>query len=164
RRQHVALLPFAKRENVLVVGRTFDAAIPGAIVGIAVLVVLAVCFIVFVVVARPVVQREAVVGGDEVHAGPAAAPLAIEHIGGSEQARREQRGRCFAAPVVADGIAKLVAPFGPAGREAADLIAARTAIPGLGDQLHRCEQRVLIHRFEKAALLVEAINFARQDS
>ena len=44
----------------------------------AVLVVLAVGLVMFLVIGDAVVQREAVVGSDEVHAGPGLAALAIE--------------------------------------------------------------------------------------
>ena len=50
----------AQREHARIVGRALDAAVPGQIVAVAVLVVLAVGLVVAVVVADEVVQREAV--------------------------------------------------------------------------------------------------------
>src|SRR6185437_12407057 len=46
RREHVALLPLAQRDDVGIVGRTFGAVIPGAIVGMAVAIVFAVRLVV----------------------------------------------------------------------------------------------------------------------
>src|SRR6202012_3539496 len=109
--------------------------------------------------ARPVVEREAVMGGNEIDAFPAPPSLAVEDVARPEQSRSQHRGRHFRAPEVARRVAKLVVPFRPARREAADLITAGAAIPGLGDQLDGCEQRVLVHGFEKTALLVEAVDF-----
>src|SRR5690606_41347509 len=60
-------------------------------------------------------------------------------------------------PVIADGIAIFVVPFGPTGRKATHLIAARTNIPRLADQFDLREHRVLPHRVEKAAALVKAL-------
>ena len=57
-----------------IVGRPFDAAVPGQVVAVAVLVVLAVGLVVALVVADEIVQGEAVMGGDEVDRGPRLAP------------------------------------------------------------------------------------------
>src|SRR5258705_13693953 len=51
-----------------VVGWALDSAVPGAVVVRAVAVLLAVGFVVLTIVRDQVVEREAVVGGDEVHA------------------------------------------------------------------------------------------------
>ena len=66
RRQEVALLPLAQRDDLGVVGRALGAAVPRAVVVRAVAVVLAVRLVVLVVVGDEVGEREAVVGGDEV--------------------------------------------------------------------------------------------------
>src|ERR1700744_6370838 len=102
-------------------------------------------------------------GGDEIDAGPAAPALAVEYVAGAEQPACQRGWRRLGAPVIAGGVAKLVVPFSPTGREVADLIAAGSGIPGLGDQLDRREQRVLVHRLQEAALLVEAVDFSRED-
>src|SRR5271165_4458254 len=68
RRQQVALLALACGEDFRIVGRTFNAHVPGVIVVGAVLIVLAVGFVVLVVVADQVFQREAVVSRREVDA------------------------------------------------------------------------------------------------
>src|SRR5262249_39525108 len=67
------------------------------------------------------------------------------------------------APEVADIVAELVVPLGPSRRESADLVAARPAIPRLGDEFDGAEYRVLADRFEEAALIVEAVRLARED-
>ena len=77
--------------------------------------------------------------------------------------RRQSARRCLAAPEIAHGVAEFVVPLGPARREPADLVAAGAAIPGLGDQLHRGEHRILTAGLQKAALVVEAIRLARED-
>src|SRR5262249_60867456 len=114
-----------------VVGRPLDATIPRAVVGVAVAIAFAVGLVVLLVVARPVVQREAVMGGDEIDAGPAPPSIAVEYVAGAEQPRCECSGICLAAPVVTHGVAKLVVPLGPARREAADLLAGPPGVPGL---------------------------------
>src|SRR4051812_1470590 len=121
------------------------------VVRTAVPVVLAVRLIVLGVVARPVVQRKTVMGGDEIDAGPGAAAFAIETVARGQQPRRQRRRRRLAAPEIAHGVAELVVPFRPARRKAADLVPAGAAIPRLGNQFYRGEQRVLVDRFEEAA-------------
>jgi hypothetical protein len=54
-------LPFAQRVDLRIAGWTFDTAIPGEIVVVAVIVPVAVQFIVLFVVADQIVQRETVV-------------------------------------------------------------------------------------------------------
>ena len=87
----------------------------------------------------------------------------MEHVGRAAQPRRQRRRRRFAAPEVAHGVAELVVPLRPARREAADLVAAGTAVPRLGDQLHLGEQRILRHRLHEAVVRVEAARLARED-
>ena len=146
-----------------VVGRPFGAAVPRAVVGVAVLVVFAVRLVVLVVVGNEIVQREAVVGGDEIDARPGLAAAMIELVRRGAEARRQRLGARLAAPEVAHRVAERVVPLRPARRKAADLIAAGPAVPGLGDQFDVGQQRVLPDRFQKAALGVEAVGLARQD-
>src|SRR5580765_387828 len=77
--------------------------------------------------------------------------------------RRKARGGDVAFPEAAHGIAELIVPFRPAGRKAAHLVSARPAVPWLGNQLHRFEDRVLAAGLEKAALIVEAVWLAREN-
>src|SRR4051812_12971978 len=68
RRQEIAQLPAAQLVDRLVVGWPLHSAVPRAIVVVAVLVVLLVRLVVFLVVRDAIVEREAVVRGDEVDA------------------------------------------------------------------------------------------------
>ena len=82
-----------------VVGLALDAAVPGPVVVGAVAVGLAVRPVVLDVVGDQVAQREAVVGGDEVDAGAAAAAVAVEDVGRARSAAgpaRRPRGCCLA--------------------------------------------------------------------
>ena len=60
------------------------------------------------------------------------------------------------------GVAKAIVPFGGAGRKAAELIAARTDIPGFGDHLDRREGGFLSDRVKKSSLTVVTMFFAAQ--
>ena len=129
----------------------------------AVLVVLAVGLVVLVVVGDEIVQREAVVRGDEIDAGPRLAAAAVEDVGRAAEPRRQRRRRGFRSPVIAHRVAVLVVPLRPARRKAADLVAAGTAVPRLGDQLHLGEPRILHHRLHEAVVRIEAARLARED-
>jgi hypothetical protein len=65
-------------------------------------------------------------------------------------------------PELAHGIAVLAVPLHPAQREIADLIAALAEIPGLGDQFHRRQRRVLINGVEERAQLIDVLEFSRE--
>ena len=72
----------------------------------AVAVVLAVGLVVLVVVGDEVVQREAVMGGDEVDAGPGLAAALVEEVGRGGEARGELRQLALVAlPEGAHGVA-----------------------------------------------------------
>ena len=163
RREQVAHLPSAQLVDSRVVGLAFDAAIPRAIVGVAVVVVLAVRFVVPVVVRDEIVEREAIVRRHEIDARLRAAAVLVEDVGGAIQALRKRARRRLAAPVIPYGVAILVVPFGPAGRELADLVAAGPAIPRLGNQLYASEHRILRARLQEAAAIVEAVRLAREN-
>src|ERR1700733_6082986 len=66
RGEQVAALAGSQIADSWVVGRSLDAAVPGAVLVVAVPVVLKVRLVVLFVVGDEVVKREAVVGGDEV--------------------------------------------------------------------------------------------------
>src|SRR5580692_5411178 len=74
RRDEVALLARAQRVYLGIIGRAFGAAIPRAVVAVAVAILFAVRLVVLVVVGDQVAQREAVVCGYEVDAGVRTAP------------------------------------------------------------------------------------------
>src|SRR5207245_4841749 len=74
RREEVPLLACSQAVDRRIVRRSLDTTVPGAIVGLTVLIVLAVRFVVLVVVLDEVLQSEAVVTGDEVDARERPAP------------------------------------------------------------------------------------------
>ena len=100
-----------------------------------VVIVLTVVGVVLLVVRHQVIQRKAVVSGDEVNAGPRTTPAQIVQIPGAQQACCKVGGDVIALPVLAYGIAVFVVPLTPARRETADLIPAGTDIPGFTNQI-----------------------------
>ena len=162
RRDEVALRSGPGAQDLGVVGRALDAVVPGPVVGLAVVVVLAVGVVVLLVVRHEVAHREAVVGGDEVDAGDRAPPRVLVEVGGPGQPRGELAERRLAAPEVADGVAVLAVPLGPLRREAADLVAAGADVPGLRDQLDLADDRVLLHELEEGRQPVDVVELAGQ--
>ncbi len=129
----------------------------------AVAVVFAVRLVVLVVVGDEIAQGEAVVRSDEIDARPRFPPAEIELVGRRAKSGSERLGARHPAPVISYGVAERVVPLGPARREAADLVAARAAVPWLRDELDFREQRILSDRLQKAALGLEAVGLARED-
>src|SRR5205823_11915295 len=122
RGEEVPLLAGAERVDGVVVGRPFGAAVPGAVVALAVLVVLAVRRVVLRVVGDQVAEREAVVGGDEVDARVrAAAGLRVEVRAAREPVGKLAERRVLAAPIIAAGVAIFAVPLAPQRGEVADL-------------------------------------------
>ncbi|SKW50398.1 Uncharacterised protein [Mycobacteroides abscessus subsp. abscessus] len=78
--EDVAHLPGAQRENLRIIGGPFHTAVPGPVVGFAVLIVLAVGLVVFLVVGDQVSQGEPVVSGDEVDTSAGAAPGGLVQV------------------------------------------------------------------------------------
>ena len=70
--------------------------------------------------------------------------------------------RRLATPEVADGVAVVAVPLGPLGREVADLVAARTDVPRLGDQLDLADHRVLLDEVEERGQPVDVVELARE--
>ena len=162
RGEEVALLAGPGLEDLGVVGRALDAVVPGPVVALAVVVVLAVGLVVLLVVGHQVAQREAVVGGDEVDAGDRTAAGVLVEVGGPGEAGGELAERRLAAPEVADGVAVVAVPLGPLRREAADLVAAGADVPRLGDQLDLADDRVLLHELEERRQPVDVVELAGQ--
>src|SRR5437867_412994 len=73
--QEIPTLPFAQSVDLRVVGWPFDAAVPGKIIIVAVVVAVAVRRIVLLVAADEVVQGETIVRGHEIYAGVRASPI-----------------------------------------------------------------------------------------
>src|SRR5471030_3346051 len=138
--------------------------VPGQVVVAAVLIVLVVVFVVFVVVRHQVVQGETVMGGDEIHRRAGAAPPVVEHFRGPGHASGKVRQLAFVAfPERAYGVAKLVVPLHPAGREMPYLVTTWANVPGFGDQFHLTQDRVLAAGNQETVALVEAIVITPQN-
>ncbi len=71
-------------------------------------------------------------------------------------------GAAVPLPEAADAVAVLAVPLGPEHREVAHLVAARADVPGLGDQLHLREDRVLVDDVEEGAQAVDVEQLAGQ--
>ena len=148
-----------------VVGRTFGAVVPRAVVVAAVAVVLAVGLVVLLLVGDEVGEGEAVVRGDEADRGegrPLGEEVTAAHEPGREVAHprtahlaRRERPR-VGEPEVARGVAEAVVPLRPRPRELPGAPAVRADVPGLGDVQHPGEHRVLPQRDEEGVLRVEA--------
>ena len=77
--------------------------------------------------------------------------------------RRQLRHRAaVAAPEAPHRVAVLAVPLRPLRREVADLVAAFTEIPRLGDQLHLREHRILVDDVEERAELVDGMQLTSQ--
>src|SRR5690606_25652198 len=140
-----ALEAVAAGEDALVVRRPLDAAVGREVGLVAVAVVLAVGLVVLLLVGDEVLQREPVVGGDEVDGGERAAAGALVEVGRPGDARGEvglEAG--VAPPELADGVAVAPVPLGPLPGEGADLVAARAYVPRLGDELDAAQDGVLL--------------------
>ena len=87
--EHGALLGGAQFQNVWIVRRPLGAMIGGEIFRTAVLVVLAIGKVVALVIGGEIRQRETVMRGEEINAGPGAAAEFLEQIGRAKQASRE---------------------------------------------------------------------------
>ena len=104
------------------------------IVVVAVVVVLAVRFVVFVVVADEIVQRETVVRGNEIDAGVGAAAVVLVEVRAARQAISHLADPPFVAfPKAADRVAILAVPLRPEDRKITDLITAFAHVPRLRD-------------------------------
>ena len=160
--EDVALLARAQREDLGIVGRALDAAVPRAVVVGAVLAVLEVVLVVLLVVGDEVGEREAVVRGDEVDRRRRLAPVARVEVARAGEALGEAADVLVAAPEVAHRVAVDAVPLRPQDREVADLIAARPDVPRLGDELDLRQHRVLVDRVEERAQAVDVVELARQ--
>src|SRR5262249_23617530 len=121
--------------------------VPAVVVRRAVAIVLAVRLVVLLVVADEVVQRETVMRGDEVDAGPGPAAALVEQVGRPGQPPRDVADQpAVTAPESAHRVSELVVPLRPARRKTADLIAAEADIPRLCDQLYPRQHGILPDR------------------
>ena len=135
-REEIFYLPVAQLFHGGIVGRSFHAAVPTQVVGRAIQVVVTVRFVVLGVVGHQVVQREAVMAGDEVDALLRLPLLVSEHVGAAGQPIGQRgHGAVVALEERPDIVTKPAVPFLPAvTEERADLVQAG-GVPGFGDQL-----------------------------
>ncbi len=162
RGQEVALLAPAQGEDLRIVGRPFDAAVPRPVVVGPVLVALLIGLVVLLVVGDEVAQGEAVVGGDEVDRRERVAPVPlIEVARPGEPARKVGHAR-LTAPEVADHVAVDAVPLRPQDREVPDLVAARADVPRLGDELDLGEDRILVDHVEERRQPVDVVELPGQ--
>src|SRR4030095_10341461 len=139
------------------------AAIPAAVVILAVAVVVLVRLVVLLVVAHQVAQREAVVRGHEVDARLRAGAAVLVQVTRSGHAISEVADQpALAFPIVANHVAILAVPFGPADREAPDLVAPFAEIPRLREQLPLRDPRILGDDVKERAEPVDLVQLARQ--
>ena len=125
-RQEVLHLAVAQPFHRGIVGRSFDATVPAQVVGGAIEIVVTVRLVVLGVVGDEVVEREAVVAGDEVDALFRLALLVPEHVGAAGQPVRQRMDRsAVALQEGPDVVAKPAVPFLPA-------VADEASRPGRG--------------------------------
>ena len=102
-------------EDCRIVALAFLAAVPGRVVAVAVAIVLAIEFIVFLLVADEITQGEAVMRGDEVDSCLGRASVGAEDFARPGKPLRQLSDACSVRqPEGADVIAEAVVPFAPA--------------------------------------------------
>ncbi len=152
-----AQLP-AQRDDLRVVGRSFDAAIGAVVVVGAVTVLLAVRLVVLLAVAHEVGEGETVVHGRVIDAGARAAAVVMEKVLRGRHAAGDVADEVAGArPVAAQRAAVAIVPLRPGGRKMSDLVAARAEIPWLGDQLDAGKDRILPERREERRVRGETL-------
>ena len=141
--QEVLHLPVSQSFHRRIVGRAFDPAIPTSVVGRAVAIVLPVCLVVLAVVGNEVIEREAIVAGDEVDALLGLASLVAVDLGTADEPVSDPCHRTrLRAEEGADVVTEPSVPLLPAvSDEAADLVET-DRIPRLGDELRARERRI----------------------
>src|SRR5947208_1139548 len=65
-------------------------------------------------------------------------------------------------PEMTHSVAIAAVPLGPPNREVADLVAAGTNVPRLGDELDVGERRILMDDVEERGELVDVVELARE--
>src|SRR5262249_16851638 len=131
--QEVPRLPSAQIPYGRIVRSAFGAAVPAQVVVFAVLVVLAVGFVVLSIVAYQVTKGEAVVAGDKIDAGIGSAAAALVEVAAAAQPVGELGGGSAAVPLpeTAHGVAVFAVPLRPEHREIAHLVAPQAQVPWL---------------------------------
>ena len=146
-RREVLRLSPAKRDHLVgYSGVALPAAVPGEVVVGSVRVVVTVRLVVFAVVRDEVVEREPIVGSDEVHTLIRTVRIqerVREEVVAPVQPPHERRNLALiAADKTPDVITKRPVPLRPvgAGEGTAELVAAE--VPGLGDEPDVAQRRV----------------------
>ena len=136
RGKQIAPLAIAQADYGRVRGRSLDPAIP-AEVGIAsVAIILAIGLIVLFIVADQVLQCETIMRGNKIYARPGTPAAVAEDVGRARHARGEIGDETLVTlPKAPHCVAVLPIPLRPARRKIAQLVAVRTEIPRLGNQL-----------------------------
>jgi len=114
-REEILHLAISQRLHGRIVARTLNAEVITSVVIGAVVVRFAVCLIVLVGVGDEVIEREAVVAGDEIYACLGLAFLVSVYLGAAEHAVSQGRNdTVVAAKKAAHSVAKPPIPFSPA--------------------------------------------------
>ena len=164
--EKITPLLHAQRQHRRIIGIPLRSAIPTAVVPLAVLIVLAIGFVMALVVADQIVEGKTVVSGDEIDAGMRAATIVLIQIGRTGQTISQLADQpALTAPVITHHIAVFTIPFAPADGELTHLITVFAHIPRLGDQLNPRQHRVLLdHVHEGSILIDQTVRFSRQRS
>src|SRR5262249_40308985 len=126
------------------------SAISAEVIIGTVVIVFAIGLVVLLLVADEIIECEAVMHGHVVNAAVQPAAIVLELRGRSGHTVRQIADEgSLAAPEAANGLAVEIVPLRPSGRERADLIAAGTDVPWLGDQFNVAEHRILPHGGKK---------------
>ena len=163
RSQEVAFLAGAQLVCGFVWGFAFRAEVPAFVLVMAVAAVFAIGLVVFFLVGHQVVQRVAVVGGDEVDAGAGQPPVGfVEVAAAGEPVGHFGNLPFIALPEFAHAIAVLAVPLGPLHRKVAHLVAAFANVPRFGNQFHLRDYRILVDGVEKCGQFAHFVQAARQ--
>ena len=112
------------------------AVIVAVVVTVTVAIFLAIGLVVTILVTDHVTQRKTVVRRYEVNARKRRSPVVFKQIGRAVQTSCEgAASTLIAAPEPPNGVSIFIIPLCPARRKFAKLIATRTGVPGLGNQL-----------------------------
>ena len=126
-------------------------------------VVFQVGLVVLLLVTHQVFKGVTIVRGDKVDTGVGQASAVFVKIAGTGEAvGKLADNSAIALPVGAHRVAVLAVPFGPAHGKITDLVTTLAQVPGLGDELHLRQHRVLVNDVEEGAEPVDLVQFARQ--
>src|SRR5262249_45976143 len=109
-------------------------------------------------VADEIFEGEAVMRGDEVDRRVRPPPVALVQIARAGETEAEiAHLTALAFPERAERVAVTPVPLGPAHRKVPDVVAALADVPGLGDELHLRDDRILMDDREEARELVDLV-------